>query len=78
MHPPDLALWPNAPAHIGLGLWKALPQGWWFVELGFIAVAWVFYYKKSRGAATYGGRPILLGIAILVFHALNSPWLSSY
>ena len=34
MHPPDLALWPGSAAHLGFGLWRTLPLGWWFVELG--------------------------------------------
>src|SRR5688572_1854571 len=29
MHPPDLALWPNASVHVGLNLWQRLPTGWW-------------------------------------------------
>jgi hypothetical protein len=38
MHPPDLALWPHAQAHVGLGLWVRWPQGWWWFELAFIAL----------------------------------------
>lgn len=77
MHPPDLALWPNASAHLGLGLWRSLPNGWWLVELGVIAAGWIFYVRRSRGSQTFGGHPIAIGVALLVFHVFNSPWLSA-
>lgn len=27
MHPPDMGLWPGSDVHLGLGLWRVLPQG---------------------------------------------------
>ena len=76
MHPPDLALWPGSSTHIGLGLWQTFPAGWWFIELGVILVGWGFYYWKSRGSPSFGGRPVAAGIVLLVLHLSNSPWLS--
>lgn len=76
MHPPDLALWPNSSVHIGLGLWRSLPTGWWYVELAVVTVGWGYYAWRSRGSPKFGGRPIAVGVALLVFHLFNSPWLS--
>jgi hypothetical protein len=78
MHPADLALWPNSSVHLGLGLWRSLPNGWWFVELGVIAAGWGFYMQRSRGSQTFGGHPIASAAVLLVFHVFNSPWLSAY
>src|SRR5881397_1938908 len=43
MHPPDLALWPGAGVHLGFGLWRRLPTGWWFVELVVVVVGLGYY-----------------------------------
>lgn len=51
MHPPDLAIWPNADTHLGFGLWRALPTGWWWVELGVILAA-CGYYAYEAGSQT--------------------------
>jgi membrane-bound metal-dependent hydrolase YbcI (DUF457 family) len=48
MHPPDLALWPNSQTHVGLGLWRALPTGWWVVELAVIAALWMYDWRRSK------------------------------
>jgi hypothetical protein len=34
MHPADMALWPGSSIRLGMGLWRTLPTGWWFVEPG--------------------------------------------
>lgn len=76
MHPPDMALWPGADAHLGFGLWRALPSGWWFVELAFIGLAGWLYLRRARDAESFGGRPwAVLGV-VLLLHVSNSPWLS--
>jgi hypothetical protein len=76
MHPPDLALWPDASTHLGFGLWRALPTGWWFVELGVAALGWGYYAVKARESSAFGARPVAIGLALLVLHGFNSPWLS--
>jgi hypothetical protein len=76
MHPPDLALWPDSVVHIGLGIWRSLPTGWWFVELAVVAAGWGYYVRKSHASPEYGGRVVAMGVALLVFHVFNSPWLS--
>jgi membrane-bound metal-dependent hydrolase YbcI (DUF457 family) len=78
MHPADLALWPNSSVHLGLGLWQRLPHGWWFVELAVIALAWGYYWRKSRGSTLFGGRPIAVAVVLLALHVFNSPWFASY
>jgi hypothetical protein len=74
MHPADLALWPGSGVHLGLGLWRLLPTGWWFVELGFVAAAFGYYVVRSRPGTTFGGRPALMAGTLAVLHLVNSPW----
>ena len=76
MHPPDLALWPDSDVHIGFGLWTALPQGWWFVELAVIALAGGYYLKAARASRTSGRRPIAVVAVVVLLHIFNAPWLS--
>ena len=73
MHPPDLALWPFSSVHLGLGLWKRLPVGWWWVELAVIAVFCAYYVSRARAAKTFGGRALWATAAILALHLFNSP-----
>ena len=73
MHPPDLALWPGSTVHLGLGLWKRLPTGWWLVELAVIAVFCAYYVARARAAKTFGGRALWACAVILALHLFNSP-----
>lgn len=57
MHPSDMALWPNSDAHLGFGLWQALPVGWWFVELGLIAACGAYYLQRATYSDAFGRRP---------------------
>lgn len=77
MHPADLALWPGAETHVGLGLWQRLPTGWWFVELAFVLGAGAYYIHKARVSSEFGRRPIVVLIVVLLLHVSNSPWLSA-
>ena len=77
MHPPDLALWPGSDVHVGLGLWRVLPQGWWFVELALIALAGGYYLRAAKGSADFGRRPLAVVAVVVVLHIFNSPWLST-
>jgi hypothetical protein len=78
MHPGDLALWPNSAAHVGFGLWRLLPVGWWLVELAVIAGLWTFYRRRSAPGAAFGGRPYAVAGVLVVLHVLNSPWLALF
>jgi hypothetical protein len=77
MHPPDLALWPGSQTHLGLGLWRLLPVGWWFVELAFIALCLAYYYRRSRLVGGFGYRFGGVAGVLLALHIANSPWLAS-
>jgi len=77
MHPPDLALWPGSGVHLGLGIWRALPTGWWFVELLAIAAGLAYYWHRSRVDRSFGARAPGVAAAVLALHLFNSPWLSS-
>lgn len=76
MHPPDMSLWPGSAVHLGLGLWQALPTGWWFVELAVIGLAGWYYVRRARTSSDFGGWPLTVFAVVLVLHVSNSPWLS--
>lgn len=76
MHPADLALWPGAGVRLGFGLWRALPTGWWFVELAFIALCLGYYWRRARQDGSFGGRPWAVALVVLVLHLVNAPWFS--
>jgi hypothetical protein len=76
MHPPDLALWPGSATHLGLGLWRVLPTGWWFVELAVIALGAGYYLLRAKRSEEFGGRPLAVIAVVLLLHLTNSPWLS--
>jgi membrane-bound metal-dependent hydrolase YbcI (DUF457 family) len=76
MHPGDLALWPHSEGHIGLGIWKLLPRGWWVFELAFILVCSAYYLFRAKSLKTFGGRGLIAVGVIIVLHITNSPWLS--
>jgi hypothetical protein len=77
VHLPDLALWPGASVHLGLGLWRAMPTGWWFVELALVAGLSAYYWHRSRSDRSFGGRAVWAIVVVLVLHLMNSPWLSA-
>jgi membrane-bound metal-dependent hydrolase YbcI (DUF457 family) len=76
MHPGDLALYPHAEQHVGLGLWQRWPTGWWWFELGFIACCTALYVVRARKDDRFGGRPFVVCAVVLALHLTNSPWLS--
>ncbi len=77
MHPPDLALWPGSATHLGFGLWRALPVGWWFAELAVVAVCCQYYWRCSRTDRSFGRHAFAAVAVILMLHLLKSPWLST-
>ncbi|MGD2047476.1 MAG: hypothetical protein PVJ80_02175 [Gemmatimonadota bacterium] len=76
MHPPDLALWPGSEMHLGMGLWQALPRGWWFLELAVILAAGAYYAVKARSSDAFGRRPLAVVAVVIALHVFNSPWVS--
>jgi len=76
MHPADLALWPHARAHIGLGLWRRWPRGWWWFELTFISACLPVYLVRARQGRAFGGRALAACAVVLLLHLANSPWVS--
>ena len=78
MHPPDLALWPNSTAHLGFGLWRTWPNGWWFFEFAVIVALWAYYWRRSRVDASFGRHPFSIVAVLIVLHVFNSPWLSQF
>jgi len=77
MHPADLALWPGSGVHVGLGLWRMLPTGWWFVELAFLAAGLGYYWRRSRADGSFGGHAWAVVTVVVILHIINSPWLSA-
>lgn len=76
MHPGDMALWPGSAVHLGFGLWRVLPNGWWWVELGVIALGLSYYWYRARVERSFGGRAWAVVLVVLILHVVNSPWVS--
>ena len=76
MHPSDLALWPGSRIHLGFGLWRVLPVGWWFVELAFIGLCLAYYRRRSLQFGGFGSRFKAIVVVVLLLHVANSPWLA--
>lgn len=76
MHPPDLALWPGSTVHLGFGLWRSLPSGWWLVELAVVIAACAYYIRQAGRSDAFGGRPLAASGVILALHLFNAPWIS--
>ena len=76
MHPSDLALWPGSDVRLGLGLWRVLPTGWWWIELGVVLAGCSYYVWAARRSSEFGGRPVAVTLVIVALHIFNSPWLS--
>lgn len=74
MHPHDLALWPGAKVHVGLGLWHT--PYWWWVELALIAAACGYYVVRARTLGGFGGHAYWAIAVVLALHLFNSPWFS--
>lgn len=77
MHPPDLALWPGSSVHVGIGLWRTFPMGWWFIELAVLAAGFGYYWYRSRAVRSFGARAAAVALVLLFLHVANSPWLSA-
>ena len=77
MHPADLALWPGSDVHLGFGLWRLLPTGWWFFELGLVVLLLGYYWRRSKTERSFGGKAVGVVATVLILHILNSPWLSA-
>ena len=75
MHPPDLAVWPHSPVHLGLGLWHT--PFWWWTELAFVAAACGYYWSRARALKTFGGRAAWACLVVVALHLANSPWLGA-
>jgi hypothetical protein len=65
-----------SPGAAPLGLRRLFPTGWWFFELGFIALCLAYYYRRSRVEGGFGHRVGAIALVILVLHGVNSPWLA--
>ena len=74
MHPGDLRLYPFGTEHLGLGLWRTQPVGWWFVELGVVLAACAFYVLRARADRSFGGRAWGVCAVLLALHLGFSPW----
>jgi hypothetical protein len=77
MHPADLALWPGSTMHLGFGLWRALPTGWWFVELAVLGAGLGYYWHQARVHGSFGRRAGVVVAIVVILHVINSPWLSA-
>lgn len=74
MHAGDLALYPNAAAHVGFGLWVTLPMGSWIIELAVVLAACAAYALRGRAEGSFGHRAAVVAAVLLVLHLSFSPW----
>ena len=51
-----------------------MPVGFWWVELGTIALCCGYYWARARRLGTFGGRAGWACATVLVLHVLNYPW----
>lgn len=67
VHDPDLALYPHSDAHLGMGMWRAMPVGSWLFEGALVAallgVAW--RHRERRGITTPRFARVALVLAVL-------------
>lgn len=75
MHPMDLALYPHAAAHAGLGLWVKWRVGWWFLEAVVVALGCAYYAVRARQVGGFGKRAWGVIAVVVLLHVVNSPWL---
>jgi membrane-bound metal-dependent hydrolase YbcI (DUF457 family) len=68
MHPADQTLWPGSSVHFGLGVWQRWPQGWWWFELGFIALCSTYYFVRSRQLRSFGRYAAAAIAVVIVLH----------
>jgi hypothetical protein len=77
MHAPDLALWPGSRTRLGLGMWYAMPVGWWFFELAVILAGCTYYVWRTRRTPSAPGRRVMaVALVIVALHVINSPWIT--
>lgn len=73
MHNNDLAMFPFAKQHWGMGMWGQWKTWAWVFEVAFTAILLIYAYKASKDHGERIGWQIL----IIAFLAMNlSPWLS--
>jgi hypothetical protein len=63
----QLTLWPGSSARIGLGLWRIMPIGSWFIELAIVLALGAYFVMRARRDPAVSTRPLLaLGIVLAV------------
>jgi hypothetical protein len=66
-----LALWPGSSLHLGLGLWRTLPVGWWFVELAIVLMGGAYYVFRVRQQQTPLRSAYMASALVLALHTGN-------
>lgn len=69
------ALWPGSSVHLGLGLSRTLPTGWWVVELTVVATGVLYYWYCDRKLHRVRPTTWALGALVFTLHFMTSPWL---
>ncbi len=73
VHNHDLALFPHAATHLGLGLWERLGTGSWWLEGAFTAALCAY---ATRLNARRGVRSLPANALVALLFVSLSPWLS--
>jgi hypothetical protein len=67
----QLTLWPGSATRLGLGLWRTMPLGSWFVELAIVLAFAGYFVVRARRDPTVSTRPIQAAIVVLGVHVAH-------
>jgi hypothetical protein len=71
----QLTLWPGSSARLGLGLWRTMPVGSWFVELAIVVALGAYFVVRARRDSTVSTRPLLAAGLVLGVHVAHFAFL---
>jgi hypothetical protein len=71
----QLTLWPGSSARLGLGLWRTMPTGSWFVELAIVLALAAYFVVRARRDPAVSTRPLLLAGVVLGVHVAHFAFL---
>jgi hypothetical protein len=71
----QLTLWPGSSARLGIGLWRTMPVGSWFVELAIVLAFAAYFVVRARRDPAVSTRPLLAASIVLGVHVAHFAFL---